>query len=82
MFFFEFREICHSVTQNSHVVPRAFSTPDKMAANRPHFRNLFEELEVLRESVTQFSFGAPSLKILEKLRPLLSEATRIRMVRK
>ena len=52
-----------------------------MAATKPFYRNLFEELGIIKESVTQFNFGAPSLKMLAKLGPLLSEATRVRMVR-
>ena len=60
--------------------PIAMDSPDKMASRTRHFRNIFEELDVIRENVVQFSNGSPSLRMLAKLRPVLYEATRIRTV--
>lgn len=43
-------------------------------------RNLFENIEVLKPGVVAFGMGAPSPAMMAKLKPLLAEATKQRLV--
>ena len=43
-------------------------------------RSGFEDLREMHSDDLEFGIGAPSLEMLSKLKPLLAEATKLRMV--